>query len=639
MKSIALYLSIAFLFQSTLCAQPSTFSRETITASIDEFIEEAINAVEVVPGLGIAIVSGDSIIYAKGYGLRDAENNMPVTTETGFYIASMTKPLVCLAAAQLEEQGLINLDDPLSLYYPEWEFNQSIDYTNISLVDLMSHTHPINNGGLQYRIAFIEEPEPVEFTNVLLDFSLPRTKEFRYSNTSINIAAGVIQKITGKNWREILAENVLGPLQMTHTTSYMSNAVQRNFAFPYIKLNDRFQRLNLKVDSQMGSAGGTVTTTTDMAHWIIANLNNGVYKHEQSIPQAVIKRVQKNYTSLDRTYYKFRRFGYGLGLYHSEYEGDLLMHHFGSYNGYMAHASFMPEHKFGVVAFTNTLDFGGRLPHIVAAYIYDLLLEKPGSKEKYQQELLEWNEEVRERITTATERLQAKDQMLASAHFPLEKLTVKTDLLTGNYYNPRIGKFNVSQMDDGQLLATYGSRIAPMYPVNNSTFLVDWKLTGFVTPPIQLDIKMNGLGNFAGLSYGGREFRKIPSGVTIKELIEMYQQLRGEIKKIATSEVGLSEQVKTILLDYYKKGAVSEPYVSYRGNYYEQEQNYKMANALYSFNIFLYPESADAHSDLAEIYIKTGDFEQARKHFQMVLDLNPGDENAINKLEEINRRK
>ncbi|MDX1407059.1 MAG: serine hydrolase domain-containing protein, partial [Saprospiraceae bacterium] len=382
-----------------------TTSQTALHQQIEQFVQDALNTAGVVPGLSVAVVRDGEIFLLRGFGYRDVERQLPVTPQTGFYIASVSKTLMGLAAAQLEHQGDISLEMTLRKCFPEWEFWPPLDAGEITLLGLFSHRHPIRNSGLQYRLAFVDTMSEADFSRVLFDFSQPREAVFQYSNTSINIAAAALEAFTGRSWQSMVDEEVLQPLQMHHTTSAMSEAVRREFAWPYLLVDGQWNKLAVKDDTQMQSAGGHVTTAEDFAQWLRAHLGNGIVEGNQLMPAEVIERVQTSYADVDRDYYKFHRNGYGLGLYQADFAGERLMHHFGGFEGYMAHASFMPERGIGVAAFCNESMLGGRLPHLVAAYIYELLLGKQDVESRYRAELQEWKQEIEARQDQLADRL------------------------------------------------------------------------------------------------------------------------------------------------------------------------------------------------------------------------------------------
>ena len=607
---------------------------------VETFVKKAMNATHIVPGLGLAVVKDNQVIFAEGFGYRDVENQLPVTAETGFYIASTTKSLMGMAAAQLEHQGLVELDSPLANFYPGRNFLPPLDATKVKLVNLFSHKHNLSNDFLQYHLTFINEHSQENFERILFDFTRPRENEFQYSNTSINIAANALERASGKSWKELVAQWVFAPIGMKRTTSYMSTAEQKEFAFPYIQLNGQYQRLAIKVDGQMQSAGGTVTTPKDYARWLLVNINKGKIDGKQVIPAEVIERAQRSYANLDANYFKFHRKGYGLGLYHADYEGDKLMHHFGGFAGYMAHTSFMPERKIGVVALSNESNFGGRLPHLVACYIYDLLLGKENLEEKYDKELEEWKASIVKNQERTKGRLKQKEDLVKKAATNPSNWQYDPQAFCGVYNNPRIGHFTVMAKEDNSLSATYGPHTAPMFPSNKNQFLLDWQITGLVSPPTQLTVQYNPKGIINALIYEGVEFRLLPTGTHPDELNIVYKTTNELLSKYTKAfQKEDAGALKDFFQKNYKKGAITESYLNALGYCYLKIEHIDLAIAIFESVLGFYPNSSNAYDSLGEAYLKADNKELAKKYYEKSLQLDPENENAQQVLEKLEKDK
>ena len=134
------------------------------------------------------------------------------------------------------------------------------------------------------------------------------------------------------------------PVGMTTTTAYIERARGGEFAYPYtVNRAGEYERAPVKVEAQMHAAGGMASSVQDLLRWVRLNLSGGQLDGKQVIPAHVVRQVHAPQIQFDWTFYKFRRYAYGLGVHNSDYEGDLLIHHFGG----PIHVSFMPEHDLG----------------------------------------------------------------------------------------------------------------------------------------------------------------------------------------------------------------------------------------------------------------------------------------------------
>jgi len=381
MKRISLFLFCGALIASVALAD------DTFDQRLDRFCTETLAAYRVVPGFAIAVVRGDQVLFAQGYGLRDVESRLPVTAETGFYLASSTKSFTGLAAAILARRHALDLDAPVTRYLPELELPAPLDPAAITLRDLLTHRTGIANSEVQRHLAFEGPLTREQFVAMMREKSRPMAREFAYSNLGYNMLGYVLESATGKSWQQLVAEEVLGPLGMKRTTTLMTEGAAGELAYPYVLHGSSFERLELKSDGRMHAAGGIVSTANDLAIWLRANLESGRLGERQVLDPAAVADAHRKWAETDREYFRFHRTGYGFGWYWSEFEGELLLHHFGGYDGYHAHVSFMPERGIGVAALVNTNEYGaGTMTHLVAAYAYDLLLDRPDAAARWQRE-------------------------------------------------------------------------------------------------------------------------------------------------------------------------------------------------------------------------------------------------------------
>ena len=569
---------------------------------IESFIQDALEKVDCVPGLGLAIVQGEEVVYLNGFGYRDVENELPVTGETGFYLASKTKSFTGMATASLEAKNLIDLEASLSSFFPEWELSPPLDAQKINLIKLLSHNHSINNGGLQYRQAFIDHLPLDDQVRILFDFSRPGDGGFTYSNLGYNITGSILEKYLGQSWQKILKKEIFDPCGMEQTTTSMSKAIKGNFAFPYFKEKGQFKKLKNKTDQLMHPAGGIVSNPSDLARWILVNMNDGQIEGKQVLPQKVTQRVHRAYVDLSKDYFKFHRSAYELGWYQSEYEGDTLIHHFGSNEGYMAHVSYMPEHQIGVVALSNELEYGAQFPHLVATYIYDLLLAKKDLDAKYVlalKELVERRETTEERTS---QLLQGKKEMLVRAVTNPDNWRINKDDFPGTYYNPRLGHFSVKEKKDGLLWADFGIHSAPLLLLATDQFLVDWQQTGYVSPPVQLQVTYDKSNKVAALNWDGREFRLLPKTSTPENLNTIHSKIRKELSDARRLQESKKEtSVRHVLEKYYPSGALTEPYMDMLAYRYFNSNEKTIAIAILQYIVDRYPDSQDAKTRLEEV--------------------------------------
>ncbi|HEX8170274.1 MAG TPA: serine hydrolase domain-containing protein [Thermoanaerobaculia bacterium] len=413
-------------------------------------------ATNVTPGFAIAVVEGDRVTYSGAFGLRDVEAQAPVTPDTLFYIASSTKSFTAMAARLLAADGKLDLDAPLSKSIPSLKLTPPLDPARISVRDLLAHRSGISNGAVNFRTAYPGNMTREAMLASLANASSAGSIEFNYSNTNYLLAALAVEQAAGAPWNEVVAKRVFAPLQMQSSFAAMPPP-SLPVAYGYVDRGDgRFRRLAPKQERTMHAAGGIFTTASDLGRWIVANLNAGTF------PARVLREVHAPQVGLSRRFAHIDRFAYGLGWYNGDYEGDLLVHHFGGYNGLYAHVSFMPERRIGVAVLANG---GGDVAEALAMFVYDTLLAKKELRAKYDSELAT--------IVKEATDARGKRESVEARKRERRPLPRSASAYAGTYTSDRLGTIVVRE-EKGELVAEYGVLHAPLVADESDAFLIDW---------------------------------------------------------------------------------------------------------------------------------------------------------------------
>ena len=331
-----------------------------------------------VPGMAIGIVKDDEIILNNGYGLRDIEQNLPVTPETVFGIASVSKAFTTFAMALLVERGLLDWDRPVREYIP-WFRLQDPDASGITPRDLVCHRSGLpRHDRAWYQSGASRE----EVVRRLAD--LPPNKPFRsfyqYQNMMFVTAGFLIEQVAGESWESFIQREVFDRLNMSRS-NFSVDTMQKmeNIAMPYGFLKDQITRIPFANVDALGPAGSINSTTTDMLNWVRLHLSLGTINGQRLVsssglaechcPQMVIQEV---FPASLIAYPELGPRAYGLGWFLRTYRGRRMIFHSGGIDGYGSFLSFLPEEHIGVVILSN-LDEGNS-PVPVTFEIYDRLL-------------------------------------------------------------------------------------------------------------------------------------------------------------------------------------------------------------------------------------------------------------------------
>lgn len=437
-----------------LIANP-TDSIKQFVKEADEFYGGTLKTLGTVPGLTIAVVKGKQTIYARGFGHADLENNIKATKQTNFYIASCTKAFTGLLAGLYDREGVIDLDQSLSHYFPNTKFSENINADEIKIRDLITHTSGINNSPIASRLAYTGDHNH-QLLLELLTASEPNDAgygNFSYTNSGYNIYGLIIQEVLGKPWQDCLQERIFTPLEMDRTTAYISKAEKNSWpmAAPYAGFHpDNIERLYLrKQDNTMQSAGGLITTAEDMANWLKVQIHGGKLKGKQVFPAEVIKQAQSPLAngSLRSSNYDGKSYGYGWSI--GEFKGQKVCWHGGGFPGALSIMAFLPEKEIGVAVMVNDALAGNHLTSLFTDFAFAWWLQEENVVENYQtqaSELIDRIKQVSQRIRDGQESRTKRTWQLSHSftHY------------SGKYHNMLYGTIHIKGAKD-QIEARMGN--------------------------------------------------------------------------------------------------------------------------------------------------------------------------------------
>ena len=462
---------------------------------IESFAKKAMARIGTAPGLTVAVIKGDSVVYRGDFGLRDVEARLPVTPDTHFYMASSTKAFTAMTAAILAGEGTIDLDAPLSEVWPELKVTPPLDTKRLSLRDFLAMRSGVASDTINFRMEIGNLTDDRELLRLLEKYSREEPRTFRYSNAGYVLAGMILEKATGKRWFDLVQERILSPLNMTSTVAHPAPAATKVATCYRAGGAGAFIAIPAELPAIAGPAGGLVTTSADAAKWVMAMLHEGRTGGRQVLPRRAVRMAQSEQTAQKRRFRYYDRFAWGLGQDLGDYEGDLLVHRFGGLNGAYSHVSFMPDRGIGVVAFANG---GGALPDAVASFAYDLLLGKPDLDAKWDAELTRIAESL---AKDRDRRREGEAAMRNSRKDPGRSI----EAYAGLYHYDRLGDITVTR-EGGQLFAQLGTRRAEMVPTGGDAFLADWAGEGqgsALTIVFESDRAVR-------LDWGGRIFDRMP---------------------------------------------------------------------------------------------------------------------------------
>ena len=345
-------------------------------AGLDELIQRVLGEWKV-PGLAVAVVQDGKVVHSHGYGLRDVEQQLPVTPRTVFAIGSVSKSFTVTGLGMLVDEGKLDWDKPVRNYLPDFQLHDRFATEQMTARDLVTH-----RSGLP-RHDFVWYGDPSISRDELyrrLRYLEP-SKEFRsnwqYQNLMFMTAGVLAERITGTSWEEFTRQRIIEPLGMENTNFSVNESRQADdFALPYSRTKDEVKQVPFHNIDSVGPAGSINSNVEAMIRYVqfhIAGGNHGLQRLLSATNSAAMQTPQMVMPGPSLPDDRLGHLSYGLGLMITTYRGQILVQHGGGIDGFVSLLSFMPKKKIGVIVLTN-LSGNNPVPTFVTRGVYDRLL-------------------------------------------------------------------------------------------------------------------------------------------------------------------------------------------------------------------------------------------------------------------------
>ncbi|HET7433887.1 MAG TPA: serine hydrolase [Thermoanaerobaculia bacterium] len=312
------------------------------------------------PGIAVAIVRNDRVIYAKGFGVKDLGSDNPVTADTTFQIASNSKAFTTAALAMLVDDGKLSWDDPVRQYVDYFRLADPCAESMVTVRDTVSHRTGLSRHDELWDNAPWSREEVLRKIGQV-KLNKPFRTAYQYNNIMFIAAGEVVSHAANMPWDDFVRTRLFQPLGMNSTFTEDAKWQSADHATGY-RYDWKKERISMQppIDTNtLGAAGAIKSTARDMAQWVRLQLNNGVIDgkrlisedalNETKMPQTVI-RLEK--LSRD-TNPESNVMAYGMGWNIQDYRGELLVSHGGALNGFRSHVDLLPRRGTGFVILTN----------------------------------------------------------------------------------------------------------------------------------------------------------------------------------------------------------------------------------------------------------------------------------------------
>jgi len=456
-------LLILFLFNSVYSL---AVAQDVIPDQFDQWINDGMEQWQI-PGMAIAVVKDGEVILAEGYGVLKLGESQPVTADTQFGIASVSKHMTASSLALLVDQGLITWNDPVIKHIPWFELSDPWVTAHVTIHDLL--THQVGVGRiLGNRLQYMTNRSREELLRHMRfhTFEQPFRSDYVYSNVMYTLAGEVVAAVSGQSWDSYMAEHFFEPMGMNRTNTSINDLhPDGNSAWPHQYIDGEIVTIPLRNWDNSSPAGGINSTATDMAKWMLMQLNNGVHNDKQIIPTDVLTDIQTPKVSFETSGSAAPQRSYGYGYNITDFRGHRLLSHGGATDGMNTSYMLMPEHNFGIIIMTNTFN------NFMTAVAYTVIDHMLDTSDR------DWNELLLTNYHNYYESVKTIREEFESTRIPGTTATHSLEAYAGLFHNDLYDQAEI-RYENGELVLTVfddENLTADLEHWHHNTFRVNWR--------------------------------------------------------------------------------------------------------------------------------------------------------------------
>lgn len=436
---------ITTIFMSALTIS-SLWASSFPLEDIDPMIHQVLSEFNI-PGLAIGIVADGEVVYAKGFGVRDVEKNLPVTNDTLFAIGSCTKAFTSFVTASLVEEGVMGWDQPVIDVLPQFRLSDEHATHHLTFRDLLSHRSGMARHPYMWYNSQYTQQEIFERLRYL-EMAWDIRERFNYGDLMYLTTGLAMEKATGKSWQELVTEKILRPLGMDHTTfSAQETQATSDFALPYIEKEGKCKQMEFRDLSNIGPAATMSSSLQDLLAWVKMLLAGGSTGSKALLSSGSLQEmfgsqvIASSYTESKDILLS----AYGLGWFIHPYRGHYSVSHDGGLDGFTSVVSLIPNSNIGIVVLANKNLT--TLPRYLSMEVIDRLLNLPSRN---------WLDVARASLEATAKTSQADFDLSDKYRKPGTSLSHSLEEYVGEYEHPAYGHLRIELQEDGLVATLHG---------------------------------------------------------------------------------------------------------------------------------------------------------------------------------------
>lgn len=464
---VALVAALAFL---VLAPAPVQADDPPDLDWLPTYIEEGMAEWDI-PGMAVAVVYEDEIIFADGFGVRSLEEGGDVDEHTLFGVASTTKAMTAASLAMLVEQGQLDWDTPVVEYMPTFQLSDPWVTAHVTPRDLLSHR--VGVGRMTgNRLRFLPDRERPEVIHQMRhhDFEQPFRQGYVYSNVMYSVAGELIPAITNTSWDDFMQEELFDPLGMerSNTSITQFDPDDDNIAAPHQEIDGEVQPIPPRNFDNVGPSASVNTSVTEMAQWMRLHLGTpGVYEDRRLIDESLMREMHSAQNPLAAQDPYTEMSAYGLGWSLQEHRGHRILQHGGATDGMNTNLMLLPEKDAGVIIMTNTFN---RFMTAVGYEVVDAILGEQGTGN--------WHPRIRAAYERQYEAAMERRADIEAQRQDDTTPTFNLEAYTGTYEHDLYRTADVHTTDDGTLAITLWENddmTLDLEHWHHDTFRAEWR--------------------------------------------------------------------------------------------------------------------------------------------------------------------
>lgn len=422
-----------------------------------------------IPGLAIAVVKNDSVVYAEGFGVRELGRPGRVDPRTIFAIGSASKAFTAASVGMLVDEEKVKWSDPAIRHLPGFQLFDPYTTRELTVQDLLTHRSGLSRGDLLWYASELDRDEVLRRVR-FLEPTWSFRSHFGYQNIMFLAAGQILPNVAGKSWDEFVDERIFAPLGMpTSSTSTLALQGQPNVATPHAEIDDEVRPIAWRNIDNIAPAGSINSNVLEMAQWVRLHLNDGVHEGDTILSAAIVREMQTPQTII-------RPVGgwvlmapesdfltYGMGWFLNDYRGRKVVQHGGNIDGMHALVGMLPEEELGLVILTNLRN---SLTYALMYRVFDAYLGAPPT---------DWSDRLREMVDSLGAVGEKQQQEFEEARVAGTSPSLSLSEYAGTYRNEMYGDAEVEIQAGGLVIRRSPAFVADLEHWHYDTFEAQWR--------------------------------------------------------------------------------------------------------------------------------------------------------------------